>query len=214
MSDQPLNWQHLTEQIGEVRILPVTSFDDAEQAQATADALMRGGINCIEITFRTPAAAEAIRLVSKIDGLLVAAGTVLSVDQLQRAHDAGARFALAPGTNHEVIQAARDLGLPFIPGAATPSEVEQLRHIGVRINKIFPYNTAGGADLLRALAAVYPEMRFIPTGGVDATNLKECAAAPGVLAVGGSWIAPLALVREGRFDEVERRAREARALLG
>jgi 2-dehydro-3-deoxyphosphogluconate aldolase/(4S)-4-hydroxy-2-oxoglutarate aldolase len=207
------SWEQIVEQIGEVRILPVTSFDNADQAEPTAQALIRGGISCIEVTFRTPAAGDAIKLVSNIDGLLVAAGTILSVDQLRQATDAGARFGLAPGSNFDVIHAAGALGLPFIPGAATPSEVEQLRHAGLRINKVFPYKTAGGSDFLRSLVAVYPEMRFIPTGGIDANNLREAAHAPGVLAVGGTWIAPLDLIRAGRFDQIEQNAREARALI-
>jgi 2-dehydro-3-deoxyphosphogluconate aldolase / (4S)-4-hydroxy-2-oxoglutarate aldolase len=206
-------WKQIREQISEIRILPVTSFDNAEQARATAEALMQGGINCIEITFRTAAAYDAIKAVSETEGLLVAAGTILSVQQLQQASDAGAKFGLAPGTNLDVIHAANEIGLPFIPGAATASEVEQLRHIGVRINKVFPYKTVGGNEFLRSLAAVYPEMRFIPTGGIDASNLRESADAPGVLAIGGSWIAPLDLIRAGQFEQIEKNAREARALL-
>jgi 2-dehydro-3-deoxyphosphogluconate aldolase / (4S)-4-hydroxy-2-oxoglutarate aldolase len=213
MTDPDVGWDQIRQQVGDVRIIPVTSFDDAEQALATAQALMRGGINCIEVTFRTAAAADAIRVVSRIDGLLVAAGTILSTNQLEQAQAAGAKFGLAPGTNYAVIQAARDMALPFIPGAATASEVEQLRHIGVRVSKVFPYKTVGGAEFLRSLVAVYPEMRFIPTGGIDADNLRESADAPGVLAVGGSWIAPLTLIRAGRFDQIEQNAREARALL-
>jgi len=213
MSRDQATWQQIHEQLREIRILPVTSFDNAEQAAPTTAALMRGGINCIEVTFRTSAAAEAIKQVADIDGLLVAAGTILSVDQLKQARDAGAKFGLAPGTNLQVIHAANEIGLPFVPGAATASEVEQLRHIGVRVSKVFPYKTVGGAEFLRSLAAVYPEMRFIPTGGIGTDNLREAADAPGVLAVGGSWIAPLDLIRAGRFDQIEQNAREARALL-
>jgi 2-dehydro-3-deoxyphosphogluconate aldolase/(4S)-4-hydroxy-2-oxoglutarate aldolase len=148
-----------------------------------------------------------------LDGLFVAAGTVLSVGQLEQARVAGAQLALAPGSNFEVIRAARACGLPFVAGAGTASEVEALRRFGVRVVKVFPFRTVGGVEFLRSLAAVYPEMRFVPTGGIDAGNLSDAASAPGVLAVGGSWIAPVELVRAGCFDQIEQNARSARMLL-
>ena len=206
-------WVRVRERLGAVRILPLVSFDDAVQAVATARALMRGGVDCIEVTFRTPAAVEAIRALSGIEGLFVAAGTVLSVDQLEQARLAGAQLALAPGSNFEVIRAARERGLPFVAGAGTASEVEQLRHFGVHVVKVFPFRTVGGVEFLRSLAAVYPEMRFVPTGGIDQSNLSEAASAPGVLAVGGSWIAGPQLIRAGRFEQIEHNARAARMLL-
>ena len=206
-------WAGVWGRLGAVRILPLVNFDDAEQAVATARALMRGGIDCVEVTFRTRAAVEAIRALSVLDGLFVAAGTVLSVGQLEQARVAGAQLALAPGSNFEVIRAARACGLPFVAGAGTASEVEALRHFGVRVVKVFPFRTVGGVEFLRSLAAVYPEMRFVPTGGIDAGNLSDAASAPGVLAVGGSWIAPVELVRAGCFDQIEQNARSARMLL-
>lgn len=203
-------WQPIAERLSTLRVIPVVSFDDADQAEATAGALLRGGVDCMEVTFRTPAAVEAIKRVRQIDGVFVAAGTVLSADQIRQATDAGAQLAFAPGTNRDVIDAAGEAGLPLIPGVATPSEIEQLRHAGQRIVKVFPAGTLGGPAFLRAVAAVYPDMRFIPTGGIDGESVHEYAELPSVLAVGGSWLAPPALIRAGAFDEIERRASEAR----
>jgi 2-dehydro-3-deoxyphosphogluconate aldolase / (4S)-4-hydroxy-2-oxoglutarate aldolase len=200
----------ITDRLAEVRVVPVTSFETAHQAQATGAALLRGGITCIEVTFRTAAAAEAITQARELDGLLVGAGTLLSAEQVREAVDAGAQFGVAPGTNLSVIEAARDLGLPFFPGVATPSEIERARCLGAEIMKVFPAGPVGGPAFLKAVAAVYPDVRFIPTGGVDARTVADYLAVPSVLAVGGSWIAPANLIREGRYDEIERLARGAR----
>jgi len=199
--------------LSDVRIVPVTSFDDGDQADAVANALLRGGITCIEVTFRTAAAAEALSRASRVDGLLVGAGTILSVEQLDSAIRAGAHFALSPGTNQAVVRAAQKAGLMFFPGVATPTEIERARELGVDTVKVFPAAALGGPAFLAAIAAVYPDVRFIPTGGVDASNLTDYLAAPGVLAVGGSWIAPRHLVRAGRYEEIERLAGEVKQVL-
>jgi 2-dehydro-3-deoxyphosphogluconate aldolase/(4S)-4-hydroxy-2-oxoglutarate aldolase len=200
----------IADRLAEVRVVPVTSFESADQARATGAALLRGGVTCIEVTFRTAAAAEAIAQVCELDGLLVGAGTLLSAQQVSDAVDAGAQFGVAPGTNPAVVQAARELGLPFFPGVATPSEIEQARSLGAEIMKVFPAGPIGGPSFLKAVAAVYPEVRFIPTGGIDAATVSDYLAVPSVLAVGGSWIAPANLIREGRYDEIERLAHGAR----
>jgi 2-dehydro-3-deoxyphosphogluconate aldolase / (4S)-4-hydroxy-2-oxoglutarate aldolase len=200
----------IARRLAEVRVVPVTSFETADQAQATGAALLRGGISCIEVTFRTTAAARAIAEARELDGLLVGAGTLLSAEQVREAVDAGAQFGVAPGTNLSVIEAARDLGLPFFPGVATPSEIERARSLGAEIMKVFPAGPVGGPPFLKAVAAVYPDVKFIPTGGVDASTVADYLAVPSVLAVGGSWIAPANLIHEGRYDEIERLARGAR----
>jgi 2-dehydro-3-deoxyphosphogluconate aldolase/(4S)-4-hydroxy-2-oxoglutarate aldolase len=200
----------IADRLAEVRVVPVTSFETADQAQATGAALLRGGITCIEVTFRTSAAAAAIAQVRELDGLLVGAGTLLSAQQVREAFDAGAQFGVAPGTNLSVIETALELGLPFFPGVATPSEIEQARSLGIEIMKVFPAGPIGGPSFLKAVAAVYPEVRFIPTGGIDAGTVADYLAVPSVLAVGGSWIAPANLIREGRYDEIERLAHGAR----
>jgi len=205
--------QEILDRLADLRIVPVTSFDDADQADAVANALLRAGISCIEVTFRTAAAGEAIARASSLDGLLVGAGTILSVEQLHSAIRAGAHFGLSPGTNEAVVAAAQEAGLPFFPGVATPTEIERARVLGLDTVKVFPAAPLGGPAFLAAVAAVYPDVRFIPTGGVDVSNLGDYLSAPGVLAVGGSWIASNDLVRAGRYDEIQRLARQAKETL-
>jgi 2-dehydro-3-deoxyphosphogluconate aldolase / (4S)-4-hydroxy-2-oxoglutarate aldolase len=195
--------------LGRARVVPVASLDDGDQAEATARALQRGGLDCIEITFRTAAAVEALRRARAVDGMLVGAGTVLSPEQAAVAADAGADFAVAPGTNPAVVEACRALGLPFFPGVATPSEIETARALGRTTLKLFPAAQVGGAGFLRAVSATYPDVRFLPTGGIGADSAADYLAIPSVLAVGGSWLVQPELLRAGRFDEVERLAREA-----
>ena len=191
------------------RVLPVLTCDDPSQAEAACHALLAGGTPCVEITFRTDAAVAAIERVSKIAGMLVGAGTILDSDQARAAAAAGARFAVAPGTRPEVLHACADLGLPFFPGVATPTEVDSARALGCRTLKVFPAATLGGPAFIRAVSAPYRDVRFIPTGGVNADNLADFLAVPTVLACGGSWMCEQRLLREGRFDEIERLAREA-----
>ena len=199
----------VVETLGRIRVLPVLSVPDVAAAEAACRALLAGGISCVEITFRTDAAAAAIRRMSGIDGLLVGAGTVLSPEQAEAAAAAGARFAVAPGTSESVIAACRELSLPFFPGVATPSEIERARALGCRTLKVFPAGTLGGVSFLRAVSAPYQDVQFIPTGGIDAKNLAAYLAVPSVLACGGSWLCEQGLIRDGRFDEIERLAREA-----
>jgi 2-dehydro-3-deoxyphosphogluconate aldolase/(4S)-4-hydroxy-2-oxoglutarate aldolase len=199
----------IVERLGATRVIPVASLDDGDQAEATAQALVRAGLSCIEVTFRTAAAAEAIRRARGVEGLLVGAGTVLSPEQAHEAAEAGAHFALAPGFNEEVVRACQELGIPFFPGVATAGEIERARALGLRTLKVFPAATVGGPAFLRAVSAPYPDVRFIPTGGIAAEDLADYLAVPSVLAVGGSWLVKEGLLRDGRYDEVERLAREA-----
>jgi 2-dehydro-3-deoxyphosphogluconate aldolase/(4S)-4-hydroxy-2-oxoglutarate aldolase len=199
----------IVERLRAGRVIPVTSLDDGEQAEATAVALARAGLGCIEVTFRTAAAADAIRRARGVDGMLVGAGTVLAPEQAHEAAEAGAHFALAPGLNEDVVRACREIGLPFFPGVATAGEIERARALGLRTLKVFPAATVGGPEFLRAVSATYPDVRYIPTGGIGADSLADYLAVPSVLAVGGSWLVKPALLRDGRFDEVERLAREA-----
>jgi 2-dehydro-3-deoxyphosphogluconate aldolase/(4S)-4-hydroxy-2-oxoglutarate aldolase len=198
--------------LARVKVLPVMSAPDADGAEAACRALLAGGISCVEITFRTEAAAEAIRRASQLDGLLVGAGTVLSPEQAEAAVAAGARFAVAPGTNESVVEACRELGLPFFPGVATPTEIERARALGCHTLKVFPATIVGGISFLRAMSAPYQDVQFIPTGGIDPSNLAAFLAVPSVVACGGSWLCDKALIAESRFDEIERLAREAVAL--
>ncbi|HKX48245.1 MAG TPA: bifunctional 4-hydroxy-2-oxoglutarate aldolase/2-dehydro-3-deoxy-phosphogluconate aldolase [Gaiellaceae bacterium] len=190
-------------------VVPVLTVEDADEAERACAALLEGGLTAVEITFRTDAAGEAIRRVAGVDELLVGAGTVLSRDQLERALDSGARFAVAPGTNPTVVDAAREKGILFTPGVATPSEVERARTLGCRTLKLFPASLLGGPAFVRAVAPVYPDVRFIPTGGVGPDNLASYLELPSVLACAGTWICERTLLRERRYDEIRRRAREA-----
>ena len=197
------------ERLAELRVVPVLTAMDADQAEHACRALIAGGLSAVEITFRTDAAAEAIRRAAGVDGLLVGAGTVLSSEQLEQAVDAGARFAVAPGTNDRVVEAAQHADVPFIPGVATPSEIERARALGCTVLKVFPASVVGGPAFLKAVAPVYPDVRFVPTGGVNPDNLVSYLEVPAVLACGGTWICERKLLEDRRFDEIERRAREA-----
>jgi 2-dehydro-3-deoxyphosphogluconate aldolase/(4S)-4-hydroxy-2-oxoglutarate aldolase len=199
------------ERLAAERVVPVLSPASADEAERACHALLDGGLSSVEITFRTPAAAEAIRRAVKIDGLIVGAGTVLSTAQLTQAVEAGASFAVAPGMNVTVVEAARSAGVTFIPGVATPSEIEDARARGCRTLKVFPAATLGGPAFIKAVSAVYPDVWFVPTGGINAENLASYLEVPRVLACAGTWICEQTLLRERRFDEIERRAREVAA---
>jgi 2-dehydro-3-deoxyphosphogluconate aldolase / (4S)-4-hydroxy-2-oxoglutarate aldolase len=199
----------VVERLAALRVVPVLTAADADEAERACEALLAGGLSVVEITFRTEAAADAIRRTARNEELLVGAGTILSPDQLAVAVDAGARFAVAPGTNDSVVDAAREAGVPFIPGVATPSEIERARMHGCDVLKLFPASILGGPAFLKAIEPLYRDVRFVPTGGVRPENLWSYLELPSVLACGGTWICEQALLRERRFDEVERRAREA-----
>ena len=223
---QPRNLRHVMDvrissreaavaaQLAGARILPVATVDDVNQVERLCHALSGGGLPLIEIAFRSEVAVEAVRRASRVEGCLVGAGTVLSPAQAEAALAAGASFAVAPGTNVDVVAACRELGLPFFPGVATPSEIERARQLGLRTLKVFPAAQLGGPAFLRAVTATYPDMQFMPTGGVGPENLRDYLSVPSVLAVGGSWLVRPELLQEGRFDEVERLAREALELVG
>ena len=171
----------------QMRVLPLATIK-AAHAEDLGRTLVQEGLPCIEIALRTPDALEAIACASTIDGLLVGAGTVHTAEQARAAASAGASFALAPELSEDVVECCRELGLPFFPGVATPTEIERARRLGLRTLKAFPIAAFGGPTLLRTLSAVYPDVQFIPTGGVNPTNLSDYLALPNVLACGGSWL--------------------------
>lgn len=199
----------MVKRLRDCRVVPVATIEDPQTAPVVAAALLAGGIGCIEITFRHPSAEEALRRACEVDGLVVGAGTILSADQARAAAAAGAHFAVAPGTNETVVETCGELGLPFFPGVATPSEIERARALGHRVLKVFPAAQVGGPGFLRAVSATYPDVEFVPTGGIGPDELAGYLAVPSVLACGGSWLVKPDLVREGRFDEIERLARGA-----
>lgn len=199
------------------RIVPVVVLDDANDALPLAEALLEGGLDLMEITFRTAAAEECLRRIgSRFPEILLGAGTLLGADQVRRARDAGAVFGLAPGLNPAVVAAARECGLAFSPGVMTPGEVEQALALDCKVLKFFPAGVAGGPAMLKALAGPYGHtgVRFIPTGGITASNVTDYLKLPVVAAAGGSWMVEKALVAEGRWDEVTRLTREALAIAG
>jgi 2-dehydro-3-deoxyphosphogluconate aldolase/(4S)-4-hydroxy-2-oxoglutarate aldolase len=199
------------------RIITIAVLDDAETAVPAAEALLAGGLEVLEITFRTPAAAESIRrLRQALPGLIVGAGTLLSVEQLTQALDAGAQFGVAPGLNETVVARARECGLPFVPGVMTPSEVERALGLGCPVLKFFPAEAAGGVAMLKSLAGPYGHtgVKFAPTGGVSPQNLAEYLALPIVAAVGGSWLVERKLVAERNWSQITALAAEAVRLVG
>lgn len=191
-------------------VIPVLVIHDAAQAVPLAQALVEGGLPVIEVTMRTPAALPAIRAMASVKGAIVGAGTVLSPDDMERARDAGAAFAVSPGATDALLESARDL--PFLPGVATPSEAMRLLEHGLTTAKFFPARANGGPGVLAAWAGPLPQMRFCPTGGIGAADAGDWLALPNVTCVGGSWVAPQAAVAAGDWGEVTRLAREAAAL--
>lgn len=199
--------------VRKARLLPVVVVDGAEDAVPLARALVAGGLPVAEVTFRTEAAAEAIRRIAgEVPDALLGAGTVLTPGQVKAAKAAGARFLVTPGYNPAVVQAAADEGLPIVPGVNNPTGVEQAMAAGLSAVKFFPAEPTGGVAFLKALMGPYGGMRFVPTGGIGPRNLRDYLSLPAVLACGGSWMVDPALVRAGRFDEVQRLTAEAVAL--
>jgi 2-dehydro-3-deoxyphosphogluconate aldolase/(4S)-4-hydroxy-2-oxoglutarate aldolase len=195
--------------IGEGRILPVVVLNDARDADPLAAALVQGGLHSIEVTFRTEAAADAIRAMSERPELLVGAGTVLTPAQVDQAVEAGARFVVSPGFGPAVVRHCQQLGVPIFPGAATATEIQMARDAGLDTVKFFPAEQLGGIGMVKALAAPFRSQRFIPTGGVNTANLAGYLAHPAVLAVGGTWMVAPDLLAAGRWDEVTARTAAA-----
>jgi 2-dehydro-3-deoxyphosphogluconate aldolase/(4S)-4-hydroxy-2-oxoglutarate aldolase len=194
------------------RIVPVVVLDSAEHAEPLAEALLAGGLDIMEITFRTEAAEESIkRIAARFPEILLGAGTLLEKKQVKRAKKAGAVFGLAPGLNPETVKAARDAGLLFSPGVITPSEVEQALSLGCKLLKFFPAEAAGGVNMLKSLAGPYAHtgVKFIPTGGITAANVAKYLKLPVVAAIGGSWMVDKALINEGKWEEITRLTQEA-----
>jgi 2-dehydro-3-deoxyphosphogluconate aldolase/(4S)-4-hydroxy-2-oxoglutarate aldolase len=199
--------------LGEIGVIPVVSMEKASDAVELGRALLAGDLPVVEITFRTAAAEDAIRTLSQnLSGLLVGAGTVLTVEQVRKAADAGAKFIVAPGFNPRVVDFCIGQGIPVVPGISSPTEIGFALERGLDVLKFFPAGASGGLEYLKAIAAPYKGVRFIPTGGVDPANLKEYLSFDRVHAVGGTWVAREADISQHRFDEITRLAREAVAI--
>jgi len=194
-------------------VIPVLKIARVEDAVPLARALVAGGLNAIEITLRTPAALDAVRAVAaEVPEAVVGAGTILDAAQFAAAEEAGARFIVSPGFTPALARAAATSRTPLLPGAITPGEIMAAAEAGYSILKFFPAGQAGGAPFLKALASPFAGVRFCPTGGIDAQNAPAYLALENVACVGGSWVAPDALVAAGNWDEIARLSTEAAAL--
>ncbi len=202
--------------IYELGIIPVVAIDDADKAVPLAKALRDGGLPAAEITFRTAAAEESIRrITAECPDVLVGAGTVLTKEQADRAVAAGAKFIVTPGFNPEMIAYIKSLGIPMMPGAATPGEMEQAMSMGLTNIKFFPAEANGGVAKLKALAGPYQAAKWMPTGGVNTKNLNDYLSFDRIIACGGTWIATSADIAEGKWDDITKKCKDAiKTMLG
>lgn len=204
----------LLDRLGLFGVVPVVKIERAEDAVKLGDALLSGGLPCAEITFRTAAAEDAIgRMSTNLQEFTLGAGTVLSVNQAERAVAAGAQFIVSPGFNTRVVDWCLQNEIPVTPGVATPTEIDMALEVGLSILKFFPAEALGGIRTLKAIAAPYAGVRFIPTGGINQDNLADYLAHPSVHCCGGSWLVKDRLISAGRFDEIARLTRDAVAVV-
>ena len=197
-------------QIGDYGIVPVVKIDDANDAVPLAKALIAGGLPVAEVTFRTDAAEEAIKLISEnCPEMFVGAGTVLTCEQVDKAVNAGAKFIVSPGLNPKVVKYCVDKNIPVTPGCANPSDIEQAIELGLEVVKFFPAEAAGGLNMIKAMSAPYGNIKFMPTGGISAKNLNEYLNFSKILACGGSWMVKGELINEKKFDEITKLTKEA-----
>ncbi len=200
----------IEERFYQYAVVPVVALEDSKDALPLAEALEEGGLPCAEITFRTEAAEESIRLIAgKRPDMLVGAGTVLSVEQADKAVKAGAKFIVSPGFDTEVVDHCLERGIPVYPGCVTPTEVAQAVKRGLRVIKFFPAEQAGGVPMMQALAAPYRSVKFMPTGGIGTKNLRDYLSFGKVLCCGGTWMVKESLIQDGDFKEIRRLAGEA-----
>lgn len=198
------------EEIQKIGIVPVVVLDKPEDAEPLAKALCEGGLPCAEVTFRTAAAEESIRIMTeKFPKMLVGAGTVLTTEQVDRAVNAGAKFIVSPGLNPEVVKYCVEKNIPVTPGTCNPSDIETALSLGLDVVKFFPAEAAGGLAMIKAMAAPYVNMKFMPTGGINAKNINEYLAFDKIIACGGSWMVNKAMVNAGEFDKIRDMTREA-----
>ena len=202
------------EQIGKTGIVPVVVLNNASDAEPLANALIKGGLPCAEVTFRTAAAEESIKIMAtKFPEMFVGAGTVLTTEQVDRAIGAGAKFIVSPGFNPKVVEYCIKNNYPICPGIMTPTELEMALGFGLDVVKFFPAENAGGLKMIKAMAAPYTMMKFMPTGGINATNVRDYLACDKILACGGSWMVKGDLISAGKFDEIQKLTAEAAAIV-
>jgi len=204
----------LLEKLGRLGVVPVVKIERAEDAIELVRALLAGGLPCAEITFRTTAAEDAIRLISSsLPEIIAGAGTVLTVDQADKAVSAGARFIVSPGFNQKVVDWCLQNEIPVTPGVMTPTEIDMALDRGLNILKFFPAEAIGGIAVLKAISAPYGGVKFIPTGGINRDNLADYLAQPSVHCCGGSWLVKAGLISAGKFDQITKLAQEAMSVV-
>lgn len=200
----------IIERLSEYGVVPVVVINDVADAEPLADALCDGGLACAEVTFRTEAAEDAIRVMKKAHPeMLIGAGTVLTVEQVERAVEAGASFIVSPGFDSEIVDYCIERNIPMIPGCVTPSEVAQGVHRGLEVLKFFPAEQAGGLAMLKAMSGPYTNVKFMPTGGISAKNLEDYLSFSKIVCCGGSWMVKSDLINSKDFDTIRDKAREA-----
>lgn len=200
----------VTEKISSLGVVPVVVLEDAKDAAPLAKALVEGGLPCAEVTFRTDAAEESIRIMtSEYPDMFVGAGTVLTIEQVDRAVKAGAKFIVSPGFDPEIVDYCLDKEIPVFPGCITPSEVAQAVKRGLKVVKFFPAEQFGGVGTIKAMAAPYVGLKFMPTGGIHAKNLESYLSCDKIIACGGSWMVKGDLVKAGKFEEIRAMTEEA-----
>lgn len=200
-------------QLSQLRMVPVVVIDDPSAARPMAEALLAGGIGCAEITLRTPAGIDAIREASKVEGFLAGAGTVLTAQQVDDCVDAGADFIVSPGLDVDVVARARTRGVTVIPGVATATEIQHALRVDLSLLKVFPAASLGGPAFLSALAGPFPDVRFVPSGGVSLESAVDYLAVPSVAAISGNWLTPRSALLDRDFATIERLARATTAML-
>ena len=212
MTSGPPATEDVFGQLAALRVIPVVVLDDSAAAAPLAGALADAGLPCAEITLRTAAGEAAISIMAQQRNILVGAGTVLDAGQAEHAVEAGARFIVSPGFDDEVVRRCQELSVAVLPGAATATEIQRARRAGLRVVKFFPAETLGGVHALDVLSAPFPDMRFVPTGGIGPANLQPYLARSAVLAVGGSWMVPRQLIADRDWAQVTRLSQDAARL--
>lgn len=203
----------IEELFAELKVVPVVVLDDAKDAEPLAKALVEGGLPCAEVTFRTEKAAESIRIMTEVyPDMLVGAGTVLTTDQVDKAVESGAKFIVSPGFDPEIVDYCIEKNIPVFPGCISPSEVAQAVKRGLKVVKFFPAEQSGGLAMIKAMAAPYNMLKFMPTGGINTKNLKDYLACDKILCCGGSWMVKGDMIKAGEFEKIKKLTREAKEL--
>ena len=209
-----LNLAAITTQLQRLKVVPVIALDHAEDILPLADTLAQNGLSVAEITFRSPAAGEAIRLLrQQRPDFLIAAGTVLTSEQVFQAKNAGADFVVTPGFNPKIVQLCQDLGLPIIPGVNNPMAIEATLELGIDTVKFFPAEASGGVKMIKALLGPYAQLKIMPTGGIGLQNIQDYLAIPNVMACGGSWFVEKTLINAKNWSEINRLTQEVATLI-